>query len=131
VRSLSGRYSCARSVMVHWQSINHTRCRPQENPANRFIHEGAGDAGAILLGLVIVVNVRLALGILTQRPQLLKASLNIFVAVRRALDNLGTNASDNCSNRFLHPPAISITTRLQEKPTGELCLGKISVDRYI
>jgi hypothetical protein len=40
--------------MVHPRSVNHTLYRPQENPANEHINSGAGGAGGISLGLVIV-----------------------------------------------------------------------------
>jgi hypothetical protein len=41
---MRGRYF-ARAVGIHTLTINHPHLyRPQENPANHYIHDGAGDA---------------------------------------------------------------------------------------
>jgi hypothetical protein len=65
-----------------------TDYRPQENPAKRYITDGAVDAVGTLRRLLRTLLSSFATSLATRTP--FKAALNVFVAEERASEDLGT-----------------------------------------
>jgi hypothetical protein len=70
---------------------NQQQYRPRESPANRYIMDGAVDAGGISRGSSCKTSAIAFSAVQPHRLEVLKATSNAFVAEEQALGDVGPN----------------------------------------